>query len=158
VKQESRKVPDCSDRNHTQEIAMKIRTPFLLVAMLFLTTQASAHHSGAPYDSSKQIEVSGVVEEWSFGNPHAWLRLNVKDDDGKDVVWNIEATSANILLKQGWRRNTVKYGDPITVLVHPLRDGSPGGSLMGARLEDGTELGAPPGSSGSSSKESGSGY
>jgi hypothetical protein len=151
-------VPDCSNRNSLQEIAMKIRIPLLLVAMLFLTTQASAHHSGAPYDSSKQIEVSGTVEEWSFGNPHAWLRLVVKDEEGNDVQWNIEATSANILLRQGWRRNTVKYGDTITVLIHPLRDGSPGGSLMGARLADGTELGAPPGSTGSSSKESGSGY
>lgn len=127
----------------------------MLAAMLLQAGYANAHHSGAPYDTDKSIEVSGVVDEWTWQNPHAWLRLTARNDKGEDVVWNIEATSPNILMRQGWRRSTLKSGDNVSVLIHPLRDGSPGGSLMGARLVDGTELGAPPGSGGSGSLTSG---
>ena len=86
--------------------------------------------------------------EWQWQNPHAWLKMHVKNEAGEDVLWSIEATSPNILMRQGWRRSTLSAGDEVTVLIHPLRDGNPGGSLLGARLADGTELGAPPGSGG----------
>lgn len=120
-------------------------------ALAALVADAHAHHSGAPLDTDREIEVEGVVEEWRWQNPHAWLRLSATDDDGNTVEWRIEATSPNILVRQGWRRDTLEPGDHVVVLVHPLRDGRPGGSLLGARLEDGTELGAPPGSGGSGS-------
>src|SRR5690606_11796483 len=115
------------------------------------TGLSAAHHSGAPYDSAQRIEVSGVVQEWSWQNPHAWLKLQASDDSGAAVEWNIEATSPNILMRQGWRRSSLNPGDEVTVLINPLRDGSPGGSLLGARLADGSELGAPPGSGGGGS-------
>lgn len=120
-----------------------------IFSILLFSSLAMAHHSGAPYDNEKRIEVSGIVVEWQWQNPHAWLRMTAKDDSGNDVEWNIEATSPNILMRQGWRRSTLEAGDPVTVLIYPLRDGSPGGSLLGARLADGAELGAPPGSSAS---------
>ena len=122
------------------------------VPLLFLlSSPLLAHHSGAPFDTEKRVEVTGVVDEWQWQNPHAWLRLQVDDGAGNKVEWNIEATSPNILMRQGWRRSTLQPGDNITVLVYPMRDGSPGGSLLGARLADGTELGAPPGSGGTGS-------
>jgi hypothetical protein len=114
---------------------------------LLMSAAVLAHHSGAPYDNEKRIEVTGTVVEWQWQNPHAWLRINAKDSTGAEQEWNIEATSPNILMRQGWRRSTLKAGDSVTVLIYPLRDGSPGGSLLGARLADGSELGAPPGSS-----------
>lgn len=128
---------------------------FALLGLVGLAGMSQAHHSGAPFDTDSEIEVQGVVDEWHWQNPHAWLRMTATDDDGNEVEWNIEATSPNILLRQGWRRSTLEEGDPVTVLIHPLRDGSPGGSLLGARLEDGTELGAPPGSGGSGSLSEG---
>ena len=130
---------------------MSNRINFILAATLLLAVPAWGHHSGAPYDSDSSIEVSGVVEEWSWQNSHAWLRLQVTNSKGENEEWNIEATSPNILLRQGWRRSTLAAGDEVTVLIRPMRDGTPGGSLMGARLSDGTELGAPPGSGGSGS-------
>lgn len=126
-----------------------------LLGLLGLTGISQAHHSGAPFDTDREIEVEGVVDEWHWQNPHAWLRMTAMDEEGNEVEWNIEATSPNILLRQGWRRSTLEEGDSVTVLVHPMRDGSPGGSLLGARLEDGTELGAPPGSGGSGSLSEG---
>lgn len=123
----------------------------IFVILVGVSMTVLAHHSGAPYDNEKQIEITGAVGEWKWQNPHAWLRLIVKGEKGNDEDWSIEATSPNILLRQGWRRSTLKEGDMVTVLIHPLRDGNPGGSLLGARLADGTELGAPPGSGGSGS-------
>lgn len=127
---------------------MKRYQKFVALGLLGLAGMSQAHHSGAPFDTEREIEVSGVVEHWHWQNPHAWLRLVAEDEAGNEVEWNIEATSPNILLRQGWRRSTLQEGDDVTVLIHPMRDGSAGGSLLGARLADGTELGAPPGSGG----------
>lgn len=116
--------------------------------MLSSLNVAYAHHSGAPYDSNKQITLEGVVKEWSWRNPHSSLRLAVTDANGKETVWIIEGTSPNILIKQGWTRSSIKPGDRIKATIHPLRDGNPGGSLLGVVTSDGKVLGAPPGSGG----------
>jgi len=122
---------------------------FIAGIILALSMPASrAHHSGAPYDSDTQITIEGEVLDWSWRNPHSSLRLLVTGDDGAGVEWIIEGTSPNILVRQGWKRSSLKAGDHVKVTIHPLRDGKPGGSLLGAVLADGTVLGAPPGSSG----------
>ncbi len=123
---------------------------WLAPALVLMLSPAQAHHSGAPFDFDQRIEVTGIVDQWQWQNPHAWLRLQVRGSSGENEEWNIEATSPNILMRQGWRRSSFNEGDEVTVLIHPLRDGKPGGSLLGAKLADGTELGAPPGSSGGS--------
>ena len=106
------------------------------------------HHSGAPYDSTRKITLEGVVKEWSWRNPHSSLRLAVTEANGEETVWIIEGTSPNILIKQGWTRSSIKPGDHIKATIHPLRDGNPGGSLLGVVTSDGKVLGAPPGSGG----------
>ncbi|OGT73521.1 MAG: hypothetical protein A3I78_05405 [Gammaproteobacteria bacterium RIFCSPLOWO2_02_FULL_56_15] len=108
------------------------------------------HHSGAPYDANTQITLEGEVVDWSWRNPHTSLQLKVTGTDGKAVVWIIEGTSPNILVRQGWKRTSLNPGDKVQITVHPLRDGKPGGSLLGAVLVDGAVLGATPGSSGRS--------
>ena len=120
----------------------------LLMIVLSVLSNAYAHHSGAPYDSNKTITLEGVVREWSWRNPHSSLRLAVSADDGGEIIWNIEGTSPNILIKQGWTRSSIKPGDRIKATIHPLRDGKPGGSLLGVVTTDGKVLGAPPGSGG----------
>jgi hypothetical protein len=125
---------------------VSIATAVMVVFSAFDT--AYGHHSGAPYDSNKQITIEGVVKEFSWRNPHSSLWLTVTDANGEETVWIIEGTSPNILLKQGWKRTSIKPGDRIKATIHPLRDGKPGGSLLGVVTTDGTVLGAPPGSSG----------
>lgn len=136
-----------------------MKTPRLcaLSFLLLCSLAVQAHHSGAPFDSSKRVEVTGTVETWQWQNPHAWLRMQVDDGSGQLTEWNIEATSPNLLMRQGWRRSSLQAGDTVTVLIYPMRDGTPGGSLLGARLSDGTELGAPPGSGGTGSLSAGAG-
>lgn len=132
-----------------KNIMTSIVTTVIVVLSVF--TAAYGHHSGAPYDSSKQITLEGVVKEWSWRNPHSSLRLAVTGTNGKETVWSIEGTSPNILIKQGWKRTSIKPGDRIKATIHPLRDGNPGGSLLGVVTPEGKVLGAPPGSGGVSS-------
>ena len=121
---------------------------FACVVALSALNSASAHHSGAPYDSTRQITLEGVVKEWSWRNPHSSLRLAVAEANGVETIWIIEGTSPNILIKQGWTRSSIKPGDRIKATIHPLRDGKPGGSLLGVVTREGKVLGAPPGSGG----------
>ena len=122
-----------------------------VIVVLSALIAAYGHHSGAPYDSSKQITLEGVVKEWSWRNPHSSLRLAVTGASGEETVWSIEGTSPNILIKQGWKRTSIKPGDRIKATIHPLRGGNPGGSLLGVVTAEGKVLGAPPGSGGVSS-------
>jgi len=105
---------------------------------------ALAHHSGAAYDHSKQNTVQGEVKEWRWSNPHAWLQIYVPGKQGQKQLWSFEATSPNILLKQGFTRTGMRPGDKVEVTFYPLGDGGPGGSLIRVAKDDGTVMGPPP--------------
>src|SRR5690348_15612337 len=75
-----------------------------------------AHHSGAAeFDSNKKIGLKGVVTKVEWTNPHAHFFIDVKDADGNVVNWNLELASPNVLVRNGWKRNSVKAGDTVTV-------------------------------------------
>jgi hypothetical protein len=111
------------------------------VAALALTLPTAAHHSFAMFDSAKETTLEGTVKEFQWTNPHAWVQLLVPGSDGKQVEWSIECASPNALKRQGWRGTSIKPGDRITVIIHPLKSGEPGGSLVVLTLPDGTQLG-----------------
>ena len=86
---------------------------------------AVAHHSfAAEYDSKKPVELKGSVVEIEWVNPHAWIHLNVTGSDGQTVKWSCELGSPNILMRNGWRRDTLKPGDEIVVSGSAAKDGS----------------------------------
>ncbi len=95
---------------------------------------ATAHHSFSLFDANKNLALEGTVKDYQWTNPHVWIQLIVTDAAGKDVEWSIEAPSAAGLSRQGWSRQTMKRGDRITVVVHPLKDGTDGGSLVSATI------------------------
>jgi hypothetical protein len=107
------------------------------------TGPALAHHSGAAYDHNRQSSVEGEVKEWRWSNPHAWLQIYVPGGQGEKQLWSFEATSPNILLKQGFKRTSMRPGDKIKVTFYPLNDGGPGGSLIRVSKDDGTVMGPP---------------
>jgi len=114
---------------------------FFAVAALALTLPTSAHHSFAMFDSAKETTLQGTVKEFQWTNPHAWVQLLVSGPDGKPVEWSIECASPNALKRQGWRGTSIKTGDRITAIIHPLKSGETGGSLVVLTLPDGTQLG-----------------
>jgi len=112
-----------------------------------------AHHSfAAEYDSNKTIKITGVVTKVEWMNPHARFYVDVKDADGKVTNWNFELGAIPVLLKQGWRKDSLKAGDQVTVEGLAAKDGANAASTRRVLLPDGrrvfggaaVEDGAPP--------------
>jgi hypothetical protein len=118
------------------------RSLLLLLATVVLGNGAAlAHHSPIVFDQSKKVTLVGTVTEFKWGNPHSWIHLDVKDDGGAIGNWGIEMNPANNLVREGWRSSTLKPGDKVTIVVHPLRNNEKGGQFMSITLPDGTVLG-----------------
>jgi len=126
---------------------MKVITQLGITAALVVSAMAaSAHHSFAMFDLGKDVTVDAVIKEVQFTNPHVWLQIMVKDDKGTETEWSIESGAPGMMLRNGWKPSTLKAGDKVTLTLHPLRDGRPGGSLVKVKVPDGRTLGpgAPP--------------
>ena len=111
--------------------------------LLIVARPALAHHSRAMFDVAKNITYSGVVDEYQFQNPHSHIIVTVGSDakDSSTVgTWDIEASSISIMVSEGWNRTTYKPGDPITVVAHPMKNGSKGALLFYAIKPDGSRL------------------
>lgn len=105
---------------------------------LFSSGLASAHHSYAMFDREKRVTVTGVVTEWQWTNPHISILMSADPDNkGKPQVYTFEGSSPAVLRGFGWNRTMVKPGDRITVVMFPLRDGSPGGQVTAVTAADG---------------------
>jgi hypothetical protein len=115
--------------------------PVLLWGAVFGSTTVSAHHSFAMFDSSKSITVMGTVKNVAYANPHVWVDMVTVNDKNETVTWGMEGGNLGGLYRMGWTKDTIKVGDKITMEVHPLKDGSPGGQIMRVTLADGRVLG-----------------
>ena len=117
----------------------------LAASCLVLPPTLQAHHSPAMFDGSKQLTLTGTVREFQWTNPHSYIQLIVKPDDGTaEQEWSLELGANVYLYNLGWRPSTVKPGDTLTVTVIPMRNGKPGGLLVEARTADGKALGGNP--------------
>jgi hypothetical protein len=98
-----------------------------VLGLLVTAGSAMAHHSfAAEYDSTKQVTVKGVVQKVSWVNPHAYVYIDVKDEaTGKVTTWAFESLSPNALARQGWTRNSLTVGEPVTVEAYMAKDGKP---------------------------------
>ncbi len=108
---------------------------------LAVAAPASAHHSAAMFERTKEVKFEATVKELQWTNPHAWLEVMVPDASGKQVQWSFEMGVPNSMARRGWSPRIVKPGDKVTVVGHPLKDGRTGGSLVSLTLADGRVLG-----------------
>jgi hypothetical protein len=104
------------------------------IAAALLAAPAFAHHSFAMFDQSKVLYMLGLVKEFEFVNPHAWLHLAIVNDKGDASTWSFEAGSVAQLARLGWSKDSFKVGDQVEVGFRPLKDGSRGGQLMSVKL------------------------
>ena len=117
---------------------MKARLICLAALMWALgAAPALAHHSFAMFDMAKELKLEGTIKTFKWTNPHAWIEINVTEPDGSVKMWAIEMTSPNNLARQGWKRSTLKPGDKVIMVIHPLRDGNPGGAFFNVTLKNG---------------------
>lgn len=122
---------------------MKFRLPVILlgvVALLAVASSLFAHHAGSLYDRDHTITLTGTVTEYSFNNPHTKIVFDVTDDKGTVTSWVAESAPPQRMYRAGWKRNTLKAGDKITVTGNPLKDGRHEMSVRKLTTADGQVL------------------
>jgi hypothetical protein len=93
-----------------------------VAACLAMVPAAWAHHSQSEYDSRKKVEVEGTVSKVEWKSPHAWIHVDVINDKGEKVNWHFELPSPNTLMRRGWTRDSLKFGDRVKVTGSPARN------------------------------------
>jgi hypothetical protein len=123
-------------------ISKRIFTSALLAIGAAVALPVLAHHSFAMFDQTKEVTLVGTVKEFQWTNPHAFIHVEVAQG-AHSGTWDIELNSPNNLKRQGWKPDSVKAGDKVTLLANPLRDMSThkGGLFIAVTLPDGKVLG-----------------
>ncbi len=97
----------------------------LIAGLLAVSVPMFGHHgTNISYDHDKPITLKGTVTEFVFANPHAALYFDVKDDKGAVVHWGGELNSPTNLRRDGWNKETFKFGDQVTITVFPSKAGT----------------------------------
>jgi hypothetical protein len=111
-------------------------------AMVLLASAPSgAHHTGSTLLSETTVTMKGVVKSWLWSNPHCLLTIEVTGADGQVVQWVMEAQAPNSIYPAGYRNNTFKPGDEVTVTANPVTNGRPYGRIASVVLANGSKLG-----------------
>jgi len=113
----------------------------VLALLLAAAPALHAHHSAAMFDFQKTLTLSGTVTRFEYVNPHSWLYVNVRNEDGTVTEWGFELDAPPRLRRIGVSPNHWQAGDAVTVKTNPLRDGRPAGLLVGAAGESGKTFG-----------------
>jgi hypothetical protein len=111
------------------------------IALVASAAPLVAHHSfAAEYDATKPVTLKGTVTRVEWTNPHARFYVDVKDESGAVTNWNLELASPNVLSRQGWTRNSLKFGDVITVEGSMAKDGAKMANAKNVILADGRKV------------------
>ncbi|MSV34671.1 MAG: hypothetical protein EXQ47_03620 [Bryobacterales bacterium] len=99
------------------------------------------HHAfAAEFDANKPLKLKGTVVKWEVTNPHSWIHMEVKGDDGKAVTWMIEGGSPNNLYRLGFTKESLPPGAEIVVEGYQAKDGSTKGVGKNVTFADGRRL------------------
>jgi len=120
------------------DVGIKAMLPWIVAACL--SPVATAHHSTAEFDYTKQVTIKGTVKEVQWTNPHSYIQMIVDGESGEKVQWSVEIGSPSLNINMGWRKNSVKVGDVVTMNLSPARNGKPYGTLRVLTFADGQKL------------------
>ena len=109
------------------------------IVSLLTALSSGAHHSAAMFDEQKSVTLQGTVKLFQWTNPHCWIQILVSGPR-EPTEWSVEMGSPAQLYNKGWKPGTLKAGDKIIVVIHPLRDGTDGGVFVWATDAAGNPL------------------
>lgn len=109
--------------------------------LVVIAEPTHAHHATASFDMEHSITLKGTVTGFDWTNPHVYIYVDVKSEKGVAEKWSVEMASTGMLSRAGWRRDTVKPGDEITVSGNRAKDGRPFLHFSRLVFADGRELG-----------------
>ena len=105
---------------------------------LGIVSPALSHHSHAMFDHVQRVTVRGTVTEYVYRNPHVFLYVDVEGENGEIVNYWVELSNLTNMIRRGVSQTTFRPGDKVSVNLHPLKDGRPGGSYITIVAADGT--------------------
>jgi len=102
-----------------------------------------AHHSfAAEFDDKLPVTLNGTVMKFDFMNPHSWIYIDVAQPDGTMERWAVETGSTNALFRRGWRKESLRPGDHVTIDAFRAKDGSHTANASQVKLPDGRQVSA----------------
>jgi len=114
-----------------------------LATMMAMAAPVAAHHSvAAQYDSNQSVALRGVITRVEWQNPHIFFYIDVTDGASLTTNWAVEFTGPNLLYRAGWRKDSVKAGDEVTIEGMHARNGSNQAYLRMITMSDGRRFGA----------------
>ncbi|HEX7139439.1 MAG TPA: DUF6152 family protein [Vicinamibacterales bacterium] len=118
-----------------------MKTTRLLVGAFLAVAFAQsviAHHSfAAEFEVNKPVTLTGTVVRVDWGNPHIWVYLDVRDEQGALQRWQCEGGAPNTLTRNGWSKDSLKYAEPLTIDGWLAKDGSKTCNMRVVKLADG---------------------
>jgi hypothetical protein len=130
---------------HFREGAITMKTRFattaaLLVGLLIASLPLLAHHGNAAFDTGSKVTVTGTVTEWTWTNPHCYLKVDAKDGKGVVKNWYGEVNNPAVMTSLGWKARDFKPGDQVTMTLTVAKNGVAVGKIQTVILADGRKL------------------
>ena len=100
----------------------------------------AAHHSFAMFDQTRQVTLTGTIKQFQWTNPHSFILVTITNPQGQAEEWAIECAAPAVLTGLGWKPGSLKPGDKVTVIAHPLKSGALGGEVVSVNLPSGQML------------------
>lgn len=107
------------------------------VVMTAVAGPAGAHHSYAPYDMTKIVSAQATIKDFHWGAPHSSASFNIKGAGGKEQILTLQGAAPGMMARAGFNPKDMRRGLSVEISWHPLRSGTPGGTLATIKFPDG---------------------